>query len=208
METTLNEVNRSGLEAEAAVPGGTGIAERDPAEGAARDFLLALGVDLSSAARSDTPLRMARAYREMLTARPFEPTSFDRPDGDAHLVVVRDISFLSICEHHVLPFRGLAHIGYVPSRQILGLSKLARCVELISRRLQVQERLTEEIADWIEVHADATGVGVVITAEHLCMTLRGAEAAGSQTITTVLRGGIRFDPELRHEFMIRTGRVG
>ena len=114
---------------------------------------------------------------------------------------MRDIEFHSLCEHHLLPFHGVAHVGYLPGARILGLSKLARVVELFSRDLQVQERLTQQVADWLDEHLEARGVGVVIEADHLCMSLRGVRAAGSSTVTSALRGVLRSDARSRQEFL-------
>jgi GTP cyclohydrolase IA len=112
----------------------------------------------------------------------------------------------SVCEHHLLPFVGVAHVGYLPGNRILGLSKLARVVEHFARRPQVQERLTRQVADWLDDHLHPVGVGVVVEAEHTCMTLRGVRATGSQTITSTLLGSLRDDPRFRQEFLALTGR--
>ncbi len=171
------------------------------AEAAARVFLEALGVDCDTAGTADSPRRMAHAYAEMLTARDFELTTFPNEEGYDELVVVRDIRFQSVCEHHLLPFTGRAHIGYLPGERILGLSKFARVVELFSRRPQVQERLTMQVSDWLDRELSARGVGVVIEAEHSCMSLRGAMANGATTRTTALTGALRNDMATRAEFL-------
>src|SRR5215213_8845466 len=145
----------------------------DAAAHAARDFLAALGVDCDTESMKRTPRRMAEAYAAMLTSRPFETTTFPNDEAYDELVVVRSIPVQSVCEHHFLPFTGVAHVGYLPGARILGLSKLARVVELFARRPQVQERLTQQVADWLQDHLAPRGVGVVIAAEHLCMTVRG-----------------------------------
>src|ERR1043165_346586 len=137
------------------------------------DFLDALGVDLTDESLQDTPRRVAAAFSELLTPLPFEPTTFPNDEGYDELVVARSIPFHSLCEHHLLPFTGVAHVAYLPGERIVGLSKLARVVELYARRLQVQERMTTQIADWLEVELEPQGVGVVVEAEHLCMTVRG-----------------------------------
>jgi GTP cyclohydrolase I len=170
------------------------------AERAAHSFLTALGVDLATESRRDTPGRMARAYAEMLSPRSFELTTFDNDEGYEDLVLARSISFRSVCEHHLLPFVGVAHVGYLPDRRILGLSKLARVVEMLAARPQVQERLTQQIADWLSTHLCSPGVGVVIEAEHSCMTLRGVRSSGSTTVTSALLGDIRNNPTRRAEF--------
>ena len=146
------------------------------AERAAADFLTALGVATDTAATTDTPARMARAYAEMLSPRSFDLTTFPNDEGYDELVLARAIPVQSVCEHHMLPFLGTAHVGYLPGQRILGLSKLARVVELFARRPQVQERLTMQVADWLQTHLRPRGVGVVIEAEHLCMS--GARGAG------------------------------
>lgn len=175
------------------------------AEEAIRDLLVALGEDPDSDRLQDTPRRVAAALSELLTARPFELTSFPNEEGYDELVVARDIPFHSLCEHHLLPFRGRAHVAYLPGERILGLSKLARVVELFSRRLQVQERLTQQIAGWLQDHLQPKGVGVVLDAEHSCMSLRGVAATGSSTVTSALVGKLRDDPRTRTEFFALTG---
>ena len=168
---------------------------------AVADLLRALGTDPDDARLARTPERVARAYAELLTPRPFTVSTFENDGSYDELVVVRDIPFHSLCEHHLLPFTGVAHVAYLPGRRILGLSKLARVVELYARRLQVQERLTTEIADWLETRLAPRGVGVVLEAEHLCMTVRGVRAPGARTTTSAVRGGIRDDARTRAEFL-------
>jgi GTP cyclohydrolase IA len=175
------------------------------AEQAAAAFLAALGVDLARDGLADTPARMARAYAELLTPREFDLTTFANEEGYDELVVARDIPIRSVCEHHLLPFVGVAHVGYLPGERILGLSKLARVVELFAHGAQVQERLTRQVADWLTQHLQPTGVGVVIEAEHLCMTLRGVRAVGSRTVTSTLLGSLRDDPRSRAEFFTLAG---
>jgi GTP cyclohydrolase IA len=175
------------------------------AERAAADFLRALGLSLDSDGMVDTPRRMAAAYAEMLTPRAFNLTTFNNDEGYDELVLARDIPIRSMCEHHLLPFVGVAHVGYLPGPRILGLSKLARVVELFARGPQVQERLTKQIASWLDEQLMPRGVGVVIDAEHLCMTLRGVGATGSRTLTSALTGTVREDPRSRAEFLTLTG---
>jgi len=175
------------------------------AERAAADFLLALGVSLDSESLAETPRRMARAYAELLTPREFNVTTFPNDEGYDELVLVRDIPINSVCEHHLLPFTGKAHVGYLPGDRIIGLSKLARVVELFGHGLQVQERLTKQVADWLQNRLRPRGVGVVIEAEHLCMTLRGVQAAGTRTITSTLLGTLRDDARSRAEFLNLAG---
>ena len=175
------------------------------AEGAARELLLALGADLTDESLRETPRRMAEAYAELLTPRPFNATTFPNDEGYDELVVARDIRFHSLCEHHLLPFHGVAHVGYLPGERIVGLSKLGRVVDLYARRLQVQERLTTQVARWICDTLEPRGVGVVIEAEHLCMSLRGVQKPGARTITSALHGVVRDDPRTRQEFLALTG---
>ncbi|MEY2456798.1 MAG: cyclohydrolase, partial [Acidimicrobiaceae bacterium] len=175
------------------------------AANAVSDLIVALGQDPSTARLAETPLRVARAYAEMLTPRPFDLTTFPNDEGYDELVLARDIPFQSLCEHHLLPFQGVAHVGYLPAGRILGLSKLARVVELFARRLQVQERLTQQVANWLDEHLDPRGVGVVLEAEHLCMSLRGVRAHGTSTVTSALHGLLRDDARSRQEFFALAG---
>jgi GTP cyclohydrolase I len=185
----------------------TGPAAIDPvaAELAVSDLLVALGQDPDDPHVADTPRRVAAAYRELLTPREFDLTTFPNDEGYDELVLARDIPFHSLCQHHLLPFKGVAHVGYLPGERILGLSKLARVVELFARNLQVQERLTKQVADWLEEHLAPKGVGVVLEAEHLCMTLRGVQASGSRTVTSALHGLLREDSRSRTEFFALAG---
>jgi GTP cyclohydrolase I len=144
---------------------------------------------------------VAAAYAEMLEPREFDLTTFPNDEGYDELVVARAIPFSSLCEHHLLPFTGVAHVAYSPSDRILGLSKLARVVDMVSRRLQVQERLTQQVARWLRDQLEPRGVGVVLEAEHLCMSLRGARAQGATTVTSALYGTLRDDPRTRAEFL-------
>src|SRR3954463_12192221 len=182
-------------------------AERDllTAERAAAEFLIALGIDVTSPGLAETPARMARAYAELLTPRDFSLTTFDNDEGYDELVLARSIPIRSVCEHHLLPFVGIAHVGYLPGDRILGLSKLARVVELFAHGAQVQERLTRQVADWLDQHLRPRGVGVVIEAEHLCMSLRGVQASGARTVTSTLLGALRDDGRPRAEFFALAG---
>ena len=175
------------------------------AENAAAQFLQALGVGLDSESLRGTPRRMARAYAELFTARPFNLTTFPNDEGYDELVLARAIPVRSVCEHHLLPFTGTAYVGYLPGQRILELSKLARIVEHFARRPQVQERLTRQVADCLYTHLRPQGAGVVIVAEHTCMTLRGVQAAGSRTVTSTLLGTLRDDPRSRQEFFALAG---
>ncbi|MGH3247281.1 MAG: GTP cyclohydrolase I [Trebonia sp.] len=174
------------------------------AERAAVSFLSALGVDLSTEATADTPRRMARAYAEMLTAPSVEMTTFPNDQGYDGVVVVEAIPFRSLCEHHMLPFTGTAHIGYLPTDRILGLSKFARLVALFASRPQTQERMTKQIADELQQRLEPSGVGIVIVAEHACMTQRGVRAHGARTVTSALYGELRDNQALRGEFLALT----
>jgi len=172
---------------------------------AAAGFLEALGVDLDHEGLQESPARMARAYAELFTPRPFEATTFPNEEGYDELVLARRIPLRSVCEHHLMPFVGVAHVGYLPGERILGLSKLARVVEHFACRPQVQERLTMQVASWLSTELGARGVGVVIEAEHSCMTLRGVQATGSDTVTSTLLGTLRTDPRSRAEFFALAG---
>lgn len=174
-------------------------------ERAIRDLLIAVGEDPERDGLRDTPARMGRAYREIFAGLFEDPadvvsTVFDI--GHQELVLVRDIPMYSMCEHHLLPFHGVAHVGYIPDDdgRVTGLSKLARLVEGFARRPQVQERLTSQVADALTEKLGARGVIVVIEAEHMCMTMRGVRKPGSHTITSAVRGSLR-DPATRAEAM-------
>ena len=175
------------------------------AELAAADLLAALGVDLSAQDLVDTPRRVARMYGELLTPQPFNPTTFDNDAGYDEMVLVRDIRFTSLCAHHLLPFSGIAHVGYLPGNRIVGLSKLARVVTHFARNLQVQEQLTKQVADWLNEELQPRGVGVVLRAEHQCMTIRGIQAVGSTTVTSTMHGLLRRNPASREEFLALCG---
>ena len=171
------------------------------AKNAARELLLALGYDLEDESVRETPRRVAAAYAEMLTPQTFTPTTFENDEGYDELVVASGIPFHSLCEHHLLPFHGVAHVAYIPGERIVGLSKLGRVVDFYARRLQVQERLTTQVARWLDEHLAPRGVGVVLEAEHLCMSLRGVRKPGTRTVTSALHGLVRDDPRTRQEFL-------
>jgi GTP cyclohydrolase IA len=179
---------------------GSGM-DLDAAADAVSDLMRALGMDPDDPSLMRTPQRVARAYAELLSPREFGLTTFPNEEGYDEIVVARDIPFTSICEHHLLPFVGTASVGYLPGGRILGLSKLARVVELFGRRPQVQERMTKQIATWLDQHLRPRGVGVVLRAEHTCMTLRGVQAKGASTVTSALLGSLRDDPRTRGEFL-------
>jgi GTP cyclohydrolase I len=173
---------------------------------AARDLLRAVGADVDAESLEETPRRVADAFAELLTPQPFRATTFPNDDGYDDLIVARAIPFHSLCMHHLLPFHGMAHIAYLPGERIVGLSKLGRVVEFFSRDLQVQERLTTQIADWLQRELEPKGVGVVLEAEHLCMSLRGVQKLGAKTVTSALRGLVREDARTRQEFLALTTR--
>lgn len=185
-------------DASATAPGGVDV---EAAERAAADLIRALGMDVRDPSLAATPRRIARAYAELLTPREFNLTTFPNEEGYDELVLARAIPFTSVCEHHLLPFSGIAAVGYLPDHRIIGLSKLARVVELFARRPQVQERMTKQIAGWLDTHLRPRGVGVVVHAEHSCMTVRGVQARGSTTVTSALLGTLRTDPRSRAEFL-------
>jgi GTP cyclohydrolase IA len=176
-------------------------------ERAARELLRALGADVDGEVLDETPRRVADAYAELLTPQPFRATTFPNDGGYDELIVARSIPFHSLCMHHLLPFHGVAHIGYLPGERIIGLSKLGRVVEFFSRDLQIQERLTTQVADWLQRELEPKGVGVVLEAEHLCMSLRGVQKLGAKTVTSALRGLVRDDARTRQEFLALTTRT-
>jgi GTP cyclohydrolase IA len=178
-----------------------GVADLALAERAAADLLVALGADVGSEHLRETPRRVAHAYAELLSPTPFNATTFPNDEGYDELVVVRDIPFRSLCAHHLLPFHGRAHVGYLPGEQIIGISKLGRVVDLFAHELQVQERLTVQVADWLEEKLEPLGAGVIVEAEHLCMSLRGVQKPGARTVTSALRGLVKDDPRTRQEFL-------
>jgi len=175
------------------------------AERAALDLLRAIGADVDSPGLRGTPRRVAASFAELVTPADFAATSFPNEGGYDELVVVRDIPFHTLCMHHLLPFFGHAHVAYLPGKRIIGISKLARVVEAFARDLQVQERMTVQIADWLEEHLAPGGVGVVLSAEHMCMTIRGVRKPGSKTVTSTLRGSLRDDARTRQELFSLVG---
>lgn len=185
-----------------------GVIDLDAAERAAGDLLHALGIATDTESLRGTPGRMARAYADLFTPTVFEMTTFPNDEGYDDLVLARSIPLRSVCEHHLLPFFGVAHVAYLPGDRILGLSKLARVVTHFASRPQVQERLTKQVADWLNEQLQPSGVGVVIEAEHTCMTLRGVRAVGSSTVTSTLLGTVRNDPRTRQEFLALAGHRG
>ncbi len=174
-------------------------------ENAVREILIAIGEDPDREGLAETPKRVANMYEEIFAGIEDDPTRhlkiFNEGNND-EMVIVRDIPMYSMCEHHLLPFVGKAHIAYIPSEgKVIGLSKLARIVDSFSKKPQLQERLTSQIADFLEENLSPQGVAVVVEAEHLCMTMRGARAAGATTQTSALRGSMRKDARTRAEAM-------
>ena len=170
------------------------------AEQGAADLLSALGLPIDGIGMAETPRRMAQAYAEMLSVPDFELTTFPNSEAYDELVLVQDIPVRSVCEHHMLPFVGVAHVGYLPDERILGLSKFARVVDFFGHRAQTQERLTKQVAEYLRDQLSPRGVGVVVEAEHTCMTLRGVRAAGARTVTSALFGALLDNPSSRAEF--------
>jgi GTP cyclohydrolase I len=185
-------------------PSRASVVDRTRAEGAVRELLDAIGEDASRAGLTETPRRVAESYAELFSGYGIDPVSILEPLPDEHvrgLVMVRDIRVVSLCEHHLLPFIGSAAVAYLPGERFTGLSKLARLIDVLSRRLQVQERLTGEAADALEEALAPRGVFVVVEAEHLCMSMRGARAPGTMTVTIEARGVFENDPAARAELL-------
>jgi GTP cyclohydrolase IA len=199
--------SRNGTAAALQVVDGDGGVDLDAAERAAHDLMVALGANLESDHLRETPRRVAKAYAELLTPQAFNATTFPNDEGYDELVVVRDIPFQSLCMHHMLPFQGSAHVAYLPGERIVGLSKLGRVVDMFAHDLQVQERLTTQVADWLEDVLAPRGVGVIVEAEHMCMSLRGVQKPGALTTTSALRGLVKDDARTRQEFLSLIGRA-
>jgi len=179
--------------------------DRDAAQRAIRDLLVSLGFDVSDGDLAETPRRVADAFAEFITPVPFTMTTFANREGYDEMVLARSMPFHSLCEHHLLPFVGVAHVGYLPADRLVGLSKLARTVDHFARRLQVQERLTSQIANYLEQRLSPKGVGVILEADHLCMSLRGVHKRGAKTVTSALLGAMRNDARARQEFLALAG---
>ncbi len=176
---------------------------------AVKTILTAVGEDPERSGLIETPRRVAKMYAEMFAGMNTDPGRHMQvtfPENYDEMVLVRDIGFTSMCEHHLLPFYGVAHVGYIPNGKVTGLSKLARVVEEVSRRPQVQERMTQTIADLIDERLSTQGVAVVVSAEHSCMTIRGIRKPGSSTVTSALRGVFKEDQATRAEFMSLIGQ--
>ena len=204
-------MNTGGRDPEEAAPSSSGRVvdasklDLAAAEQAALDLLRALGADLERPGLRGTPRRVAASLAELVTPAEFAATSFPNEEHYDELVLVRDIPFHTLCMHHLLPFHGRAHVAYLPGERILGISKLARVVEKFARDLQLQERMTVQIADWLEQELKPRGVGVVLSAEHTCMTMRGVLKPGARTVTSALRGSLRDDPGTRQELFSLVG---
>ena len=198
------------MEPISALPSAARLVDVGRAERAVQELLGALGADVTSESLRDTPARVARMYAELLAPAPVSLTTFPNDEHYDELVIARDIPVYSLCEHHLLPFHGVAHVAYIPADRIVGLSKLARVVDLFAGRLQVQERLTRQVAEWLWQQLEPVGVGVVIEAEHMCMTMRGVRKPGATTATSALLGAVRTDPRTRDEFLslVRGARAG
>ncbi len=183
--------------------------EKDLAEHV-RAMLAALDPDPAREGLERTPLRVARALTFLTQGYAQDPKSVINGalfvEDYSEMIVLKDLDFYSMCEHHILPFFGRAHVAYIPRNRIVGISKLARLVEVFARRLQVQERLTTQIASTIQEQLDPLGVGVVLEAEHLCMRMRGVEKQNSTMVTSAMLGGFRSNPETRQEFMNLIGK--
>ncbi len=182
----------------------TTVVDHDRIEAAVREILVAVGEDPDREGLQETPARVARMYAEMFQGLRADPRAHLKKcftEEYDEVVLVRDISFCSMCEHHLLPFMGKAHIGYMPNGKVLGLSKLARVVDDISRRPQVQERMTEEVANLLLEELDAKGVAVVVEATHSCMTIRGVRKPGSLCVTSAMKGIFRSNLSTRSEIM-------
>lgn len=179
--------------------------DKERIQNAVREILIAVGEDPDREGLLETPKRVANMYEEIfagLTEDPKQHIKLFNEQSNDEMVIVKDIPFYSMCEHHLLPFFGKAHIGYIPSdNKIIGLSKLARIVDNFAKKPQVQERLTSDIADFLNDNIQPKGVAVIMEAEHMCMTMRGARAAGSKTQTSALRGIMRTDAKTRAEVL-------
>jgi len=178
------------------------LIDKDRIAKAVREILIAIGEDPNREGLLETPQRVARMYEELFGGLHDDPTAYTRKffsESYNEIVLVRDISFNSTCEHHLMPFMGNVHIGYIPDGRVIGLSKLARVVEVFSRRPQVQERMTEDIAELLYTQLKAKAVAVVVEAVHTCMTVRGVKKPGSLCVTSALRGGFIKNPSSRAE---------
>ncbi len=171
---------------------------------AVQDLIEAIGEDPGREGLLDTPRRIEQMYAEVFAGLDIDPAEYlnvQFGEGHQEMVILRDIPFYSICEHHFLPFHGVAHVGYIPDGRVVGISKIARVVEAFAKRPQLQERLTAQVADCIMGAVNPDGVAVVVEAEHLCMTMRGVRKPGSRMVTSAMRGGFRRESITRSEFL-------
>jgi len=182
--------------------------DKERIQKAVLEILLAIGEDPEREGLVDTPRRVAEMYGELFCGLYQDPSEALRvvfEEDHREMVILKDIPFYSMCEHHLLPFHGKAHVGYIPKGRVVGISKIARVVEILARRPQLQERLTSQVADWIMESIQPSGVGVVIEAEHLCMTMRGIRKPGSLVVTSASRGNFRTRQATRQEFLTLIG---
>jgi len=180
------------------------LIDKDRIQAAVREMLIAIGEDPDREGLNGTPRRIAEAYAEIFSGMLLEPASLldvGFEEGHDEMVILKDIPFFSMCEHHFLPFHGLAHVAYVPRGRVVGISKIARLVEAIARRPQLQERLTSQVADTLMHALEPDGVAVAVEAEHLCMTMRGIKKPGSRMVTSAMRGTFQSQDETRSEFL-------
>ena len=180
------------------------MTDKGKIERAIKTIIAAIGEDPTREGLQETPMRIAEMYADIFSgvgADPREVLAIGFDEGHHEMVIIKDIPFYSVCEHHFLPFFGLVHVGYIPNGRIVGASKLPRAVDILARRPQLQERLTSQIADAVEEVLQPKGVGVVIKAEHMCMTMRGVKKPGSKIVTSAMRGNFRSRAATRAEFM-------
>lgn len=190
------------------IPSGVVVLDKQAIEQAVTQLLRALGEDPEREGLMSTPRRIAELYEEVLQGRcqdPREVLQVGFEENHQEMVIVRDIPFYSLCEHHLLPFHGFFHVGYIPRGRVVGISKLARVVDVFAQRLQLQERLTSQIADTLMEELEPAGVAVVGAAEHLCMTMRGVKKPGSRVVTSATRGVFRDKEATRLEFFAAIG---
>ncbi len=181
------------------------VVDIERVEAAVRELLLAIGEDPEREGLRDTPRRVAESYAEVFGGLAIDPEALLEvgfEEGHDEMVILRDIPFFSMCEHHLLPFHGVAHVAYVPRGRVVGISKIARLVDAIARRPQLQERLTCQVADTLMRALEPDGVAVALDAEHLCMTMRGIKKPGSRMVTSAMRGTFQTQNETRAEFLI------
>ena len=187
------------------------MVDSEAIEEAVASIIVAIGDDPGREGLVDTPARVARMYADFFSGMSEDPgkhlaTGFE--EGHREMVILRDIPFFSMCEHHLLPFYGKAHVGYIPKGRVVGASKLARALDALARRPQMQERLTSELADTVFTSLNPEGVGTVLSAEHMCISLRGVEKLGASFVTSAIRGSFRTRPETRSEFLsLVQGRI-